>query len=51
MLDNELKKLAAMVGSERIERTDVERLVVRTAEVKPWDFLDALSARDSAPRV
>lgn len=48
MLDNELKKLAAMVGSERIERKDVERLVVRTAEVKPWDFLDALSARDSA---
>lgn len=46
MLDNELKKLAAMVPAERIERSDVERLVVRTAEVKPWDFLDAVSARD-----
>lgn len=48
MLDNELKKLASMVEAPQIEREDVERFVVRTAEVKPWDFLDAVSARDAA---
>ncbi len=48
MLDNELKKLAAMVAGEQIERADVERHVVRTAEVKPWDFLDAVCERNVA---
>lgn len=48
MLNNELKKLAAMVEDPEIDREDVEALVVRTAEVKPWDFLDAMSARDAA---
>ena len=48
MLDNELKKLAAMIEATTITRRDVERLVVRTAEVKPWDFLNAVSARDVA---
>ena len=46
MLDTQLKKLAAMTGSSSIELADVERYVVRTAEIKPWDFLDAVSARD-----
>ena len=46
MLDTQLKKLAAMTGSSNIELADVERYVVRTAEIKPWDFLDAVSARD-----
>lgn len=46
MLDNELKKLAAMVPGTQIDVEDVEHHVVRTAEVQPWDFLDALSARD-----
>ncbi len=46
MLDNELKKLAEMVEAPQIERADVERFVVRTAEVKPWDFLNAVAARD-----
>lgn len=46
MLDTQLKKLAAMTGSFSIELADVERYVVRTAEIKPWDFLDAVSARD-----
>ena len=46
MLDNELKKLAEMVDAPQIERADVERFVVRTAEVKPWDFLNAVAARD-----
>ena len=48
MLDNELKRLAQMVGGRRVERSDIERLVVRTAEVKPWDFLNAVAARDTA---
>ena len=48
MLDNELKKLAEMVEAPEIRRADVERYVVRTAEVKPWDFLNAVSARDAA---
>lgn len=46
MLDNELKRLAQMVEGPQIELADVERLVVRTAEVQPWDFLNAVSARD-----
>lgn len=48
MIDNELKKLASMIEAPRIERSDVERLVARTAEVKPWDFLNAVAARDTA---
>lgn len=48
MLDTQLKKLAAMTGSSSIELADVERYVVRTAEIKPWDFLDAVSARNVA---
>ena len=46
MLDNELKKLASMVAGPEIILADVERLVMRTAEVKPWDLLNAVSARD-----
>lgn len=46
MLDNELKRLAQMVPTPEITLEDVERIVVRTAEVKPWDFLDALCARN-----
>ena len=46
MLDNELKKLAAMVDGPAISLADVERLVMRTAEVKPWDLLNAVAARD-----
>ena len=46
MLDNELKRLAEMVNGPSVEIGDVERLVVRTAEVQPWDFLNAVSARD-----
>lgn len=46
MLDNELKRLASLVSGGRIDVEDVERNVMRTAEVQPWDFLDALSARE-----
>ena len=45
MLDNELKKLVEMVGSS-IDLPDVEKHVARTAEAKPWDLLNAMSARN-----
>ncbi|MCF2620897.1 DNA polymerase III subunit delta [Collinsella tanakaei] len=46
MLDNELARLASMIEGPEITVADVERLVMRTAEVKPWDLLNAVSARD-----
>ena len=46
MLDNELKKLASMVTGSEITLADIERHVMRTAEVKPWEFLNAVAARD-----
>ena len=46
MLDNELKRLSAMLEGESISRSDIEALVARTAKVKPWDLLNAVSARD-----
>ena len=46
MLDNELNKLASMVTGSEITLADIERHVMRTAEVKPWEFLNAVAARD-----
>ena len=47
MLDAEVRKLASAVGAApRITAADVQRMVARVAEVKPWDFLDAVSRRD-----
>lgn len=46
MLDNELKRLSSMVEGPSVDISDIERLVARTAEVQPWDFLNAVSARD-----
>lgn len=46
MLDNELKKLAAMIDAPEITKGDIERHISRTAEVKPWDLLNAVAARD-----
>lgn len=46
MLDNELARIVQMVEAPEITVADIERLVMRTAEVKPWDFLNAVSARD-----
>ncbi len=46
MLDNELKKLAAMIDAPEIGLADVERHVMRTAEVKPWELLNAVASRD-----
>lgn len=44
MLDNELKKLIEMVGPS-IDLPEIEKHVARTAEAKPWDLLNAMSAR------
>ena len=50
MLDRQVKDLAELCrGHGRITLRDVEEHVARTAEVKPWDFLDAVCARN-APR-
>lgn len=47
-LDNEIATLSALVGERgEITLADVKGNVARTAEVKPWDFLDAVCARDS----
>lgn len=49
MLDKQLATLATMVGSrDPITLGDVEQFVARTAEVRPWDFLDAVCERDAA---
>ena len=49
-LDTELKKLAlAHVGSDPVTEREVKTLVARTNEVKPWEFVDAFSARDLKP--
>lgn len=49
MLDAELGKLAVAVGSKPvIEPQDVSANVTRVAEVRPWDFLDAVCRRDPA---
>lgn len=46
MIDRQLRSLAELCrASERVTLRDVEENVARTAEVKPWDFLDAVCAR------
>ena len=47
-IDAELKKLSlASAGGAAITVDDVNRLVGRTTEAKPWEFVDALSERDA----
>ncbi len=46
MLDNELGRIAEQRGVTHITLADVEATVARTAEVQPWDLLNAVSARD-----
>ncbi len=47
-LDAELKKLSvAHMGSGPVSDAEVRAAVVRTAEVKPWEFVDAFAARDT----
>lgn len=46
-LDAEVRKIAlAHRGTEAVGEREVEALVARTAEVKPWEFVDAFSERD-----
>ena len=48
MLDSQVKSLAALLGHPgAIDVQFVETHVARVAEVKPWDFLDSLSARNA----
>ena len=47
MLDRQLANLADLLGAgARVDAPEVAANVAQTAEVKPWAFLDALSARD-----
>lgn len=47
-LDNELKKIAlAHRGSDAVNEHEIMGLVSRTAEVKPWEFVDAFAARNT----
>ena len=49
MLDTQVGTLCELCRQAGvITRADVERLVVRVAEVKPWDFLDAVCARNAS---
>ncbi len=46
-LDSELRKLAlAHVGADPVNEREVALLVARTNEPKPWELVDAFSARD-----
>lgn len=46
-LDSEIRKIAlAHEGNDAVGEREIAALVSRTAEVKPWEFVDALSARD-----
>jgi len=46
-LDSELKKIAlAHRGNDAVNEHEVGELVGRTAEVKPWEFVDAFAARN-----
>lgn len=49
-IDAELKKLALAHGSsaQPIDVAEIDAMVARTAEVKPWEFIDAFAARDLA---
>lgn len=47
-LDNELKKIAlAHRGADAVNEHEIVAMVSRTAEVKPWEFVDAFAARDA----
>lgn len=49
MLDTQVKTLAALCrATGRVTLADVEQHIARTAEVKPWDFLDAICDRNAA---
>lgn len=46
-LDNEIKKLAlAHRGDDPVNQSEVIALVAHTAEIKPWEFLDAFGMKN-----
>lgn len=46
-LDGELKKLAlSHRGTDAVNESEVLSLVSRTAEIKPWEFIDAFAGRN-----
>lgn len=46
-LDSEIRKIAlAHQGSDAVTEAEVEAMTARTTEVKPWELVDAFSARD-----
>ena len=47
MLETQVRTLVALTNGATITRDFVEAHVARTAEVKPWDFLDAYANRDA----
>lgn len=49
LLQTEISQLAGLAAEPgHIRRGDVEAHIARTAEVTPWEFADAVSARDAA---
>lgn len=47
-LDGEVRKIAlAHRGADAVNEHEIVAMVGRTAEVKPWEFVDAFSARDA----
>ena len=47
-LDSEIKKIAlAHRGADAVGEREILDMVTRTAEVKPWEFVDAFAARDT----
>ena len=46
LLDRQLRTLKELCDSPHVTQADVERYIARTAEVKPWEFLDKLAAGD-----
>lgn len=48
-LDAELRKIAlSHRGNDPVNESEVMSMVSRTAEVKPWEFVDAFSARNAS---
>ena len=47
-LDGEVRKIAlAHRGNDAVNEHEIVAMVSRTAQVKPWEFVDAFSARDA----
>ncbi len=48
MIDAQLERLQDLCRDKGcVDVADIEENIARTAEVKPWDFLDAVSARNA----